>query len=159
MNFYFFLIAWVISRIQSKFTCSKCNNEMVGLDYIYDKESSVAISKSKRIYGGRQILQNKFKNPQEIYFEVFTSLKANLRCDNIVYDQTSFFHGYGWSLCYCPVCMTHHGWLFHPIDRYCDLEIENSHECKYRTKFFGIITDNVSFKEGNKKVFEQRVEL
>jgi hypothetical protein len=159
MNLFKIIFLILIARALNKFICNKCKKEVVDLQNIFDKETAAAISKSKKFYKGKQILLNKFKNPQDLFFEVFTASKTKLTCDTKIYDQTSFFHGYGWSVCYCPYCMTHHGWKFTPIGYYCDIEIEDRMDCRSRTEFYGVIIDELTFNETEKVVYEDKVEL
>jgi hypothetical protein len=86
-----------------------------------------------------------FKNPYGKYFEVITVSIANLNCDNIFHKEDSFYEGYLWSICICPKCGKHQGWLFIHDPQYCNLF--PSENCNERKPFYGIITDNLKPNE------------
>ena len=56
-------------------------------------------------------------------------------------EESSFFKGFSWRICTCPVCGVHHGCLFTPLDKHCDLiKALNKTICLKRRKFYGIVT-------------------
>lgn len=145
--FKYFLIAFCLiiiiksQREIDEILCSLCNHKIANSLFLTDEISKISIDSKKKYRFNRNILVHTFKNPQKIKFQVITTKKANLMCDRTEYEDSSFFEGFTWRICTCPICGSHHGWLFSPIDKFCDL-INNVNKtvCKERRKFYGLIT-------------------
>ena len=95
-----------------------------------------------------------FKNPHGKYFEIITVTQARLKCESNFHKEDSFYEGYLWTICLCPKCGIHQGWLFYPDIEYC--KFFPSDECKNRKPFYGIITDNLKPKQ---IYFSEKIEL
>lgn len=124
--------------------CSLCNHKITNSLFLTDEYSKTAIESKRKFRFNKNTLIHTFKNPQKIKFQVITTKKANLICDRTEYEDSTFFDGFTWRICTCPVCGSHHGWLFSPIDKFCEnVKSVNKTVCKERRKFYGLITTRI----------------
>jgi len=128
--------------------CSVCNHRITNSIFLIDQPTSTSITTKYDFRFNKNILIHTFKNPNGIKFQVITSKKANLTCEEYVFEEHSFFKFYKWRICYCPICGTHHGWQFSPSDRLCEKEKNmNKTECNAKKKFYGIVTTRLKDPE------------
>jgi len=143
---YFLISVYLIKIIKNhgkidEILCSFCNHKITNSLFLTNEYSKVALDSKMKFRFNKSILVHTFNNPQKIKFQVITTKKANLVCDRIEYEDSTFFDGFTWRICTCPVCGSHHGWLFSPIDGYCDnIKGLNKTVCSERRKFYGLIT-------------------
>lgn len=133
--------------------CSQCNHKITNSMFLIDQVTDQAVKSNQQYRFKKNILIHSFKNPQGLKFQVITSKKATLICDPVEYEEHSFFEGFTWRICSCPICGSHHGWLFSPLDKYCEnIKSLNKTICKARQKFYGLITTRIkdSQLEGEK---------
>jgi hypothetical protein len=139
MNIKYLILILLISITKSNDLNIYCTNDEMKISSL-----ELYISKNEKKNGN---IYDIFKNPYGKYFEIITVTEANLKCDNIFHREDSFYEGYLWSICVCPKCGKHQGWLFIPDIEYCNLF--PSDNCKNRKHFYGIITDNLKPKKVN----------
>jgi len=143
---YILLIIYFVSIIKSQkdndeIQCSICNHKITNSLFLIDEDSKSALESKRKVRFNRNVIIHSFKNPQKIKFQVITTKRANLICEENEYEESTFFEGFSWRICTCPVCGSHHGWLFSPILKYCDtIKNANKTRCKDRYKFYGLIT-------------------
>ena len=143
---YYLITIYLIAIINNhrevdEILCSLCNHKITNSLFLTDEHSKVSIDSKKKFRFNKSILVHSFKNPEKIKFQVITAKKANLICEKTEFDNSSFFEGFTWRVCTCPICGSHHGWLFVPIDKFCEtISYVNKTICKERRKFYGIIT-------------------
>jgi hypothetical protein len=113
-------------------------------------------SNFKGIYNRVNILTHTFKNPANIFFELFTTSESNLICEISDHEEFTFFPGYGWNSCVCPTCTTNHGWQFNPIRKHCENNPEIK-DCKSLKTFYGLSIENIDAK--HESFEEQKIEL
>ena len=54
-----------------------------------------------------------FANPHGIVFEIGCFRQVNgCGCTGAASDDFSWFAGYSWRVLFCPMCLTHLGWMF-----------------------------------------------
>lgn len=113
--------------------CRSCGHEILHPSAIIQVPSKVAHRQRNDTIAGRNgTLIQLFKNPDGAFFEVISATEANLTEVSKPSDLMTWFPGYHWTICVCPMCMKHVGWKYHAT----------SPERKPQS-FFGIILDNI----------------
>ncbi len=117
---FIFLFAFAITNYNCvDIRCRKCGNIIGDTNKLINQKTNKSLNSVKKLIFDKSVLHHTFKNPSNIYFEIFTLKEANLVCSNENIESYTFFPGYGWSMCVCPLCGEHHGWRFYPIEKYC----------------------------------------
>ncbi|XP_061178077.1 protein cereblon-like [Saccostrea echinata] len=112
--------------------CRNCGHEVVHPSHLIQIPSKLAHRQRNDTIGGQNgTLIQLFKNPDGVYFEVITTVKANVTETSQSSDLMTWFPGYLWTICVCPMCFKHLGWKY-----------ETTTENRPRS-FFGIILANV----------------
>ncbi|CAL1540198.1 unnamed protein product [Lymnaea stagnalis] len=93
------------------------------------------------ISNSNKVLIQLFKNPNDVYFELITSLESELESDTQKFATDSWFPGYSWSIAKCPKCGTHIGWSYHALAG--TIDSATSHV----TTFFGLILDKIMHED------------
>jgi hypothetical protein len=149
--FLFFIINTVIqlSLISSlEINCRKCGSKITDSSNLINHRSNQSINSFKKeIFTKSGVLTHTFKNPSNKYFELITAESSTLTCDKRGYEAHTFFPGYDWSICVCPVCSEHHGWMFSRIDKYCGAGEIDKGTCGEREFFFGLSVENLSHSD------------
>ncbi len=157
---YYFIIIYLLKIINSQrdfdeMVCSLCDHKISNSLFLTDEISNASIESKRKIRFNKNILVHTFKNPQKIKFQVITTKRANLICDEKEYEDNTFFEGFSWRICTCPVCGSHHGWLFSPIEGFCDyINNGNKTVCISRRKFYGIITTRLKDSQYNGEIID-----
>lgn len=145
----YFLIKSITNTILN---CNYCGNAFASTELYTNQQSSESLNKD------HQFNLKLFKSKQGKYFKVLTLSQANLQCQNTFYIQDSFFPGYMWAICLCPICKNHLGWMFYPDKTICSLKKDEYkvNKCKGRSLFYGVYIDNVK----NKAIsFNEKIEI
>jgi hypothetical protein len=142
---YFILFLFLIQAIHSQeIMCSICRAKIADSYNLVNVKSSVSLSSNfKNKFYKKKVLSHTFRNPHKILFEVVTVSEARLVCDHTVHEENSFFPGYGWKICMCPMCGNHHGWHFSPVKSHCQVEENDMETSMNRKPFYGLVTANL----------------
>lgn len=128
--------------------CKICGNEIGNSRQLIDMKSDVSLQSTKKFILGKNIMTHTFKNNHNNLFEIYTLQEANLLCQNISFEDNTFFRGYSWSMCQCGGCGIHQGWKFKPIEKYCEeiySEDSNNYMCIRKDEFYGLVLSNVKY--------------
>jgi hypothetical protein len=134
---------------EDEIKCSICNHSITNSNLLIEQASLNSLTTKFDFRFNKNILIHTFKNPNGVKFQVITSKKANLTCEENEFEEYSFFKSFKWRICYCPVCGTHHGWQFSPNDKLCE-KVKNNNDktqCKEMKKFYGIVTTRLKDPE------------
>ena len=130
--------------------CNQCHTKISENHFIKNIKSSASLtSKYKSKFYKKKVLSHTFRNPHNILFEVITVEEAALTCQNVIHDDTTFFPGFGWKICVCPVCGSHHGWHFSPTKKNCELE-KDIETCMNKNSFYGLVTSSLTSSHSEK---------
>jgi hypothetical protein len=122
----------------------RCNAKIAENYNLQNIKSSVSINSNlKNKFYKKKVLTHTFRNPHNILFEVVTISEAKLICDSTIHEEHSFFLGYGWKICRCPICGNHHGWHFSPLKNHCQIEENDKEKCMNRKPFYGLVIGNL----------------
>ena len=111
--------------------CSVCGSEITTTENSIVVESNTSIASTYTEENNSTVYRQVFQNPHGVVFELSTYTEATLQCESAVHYEDSFFSNYTWSICACPRCGTHQGWLFKSV-------IPSHHP----TSFYGVPTRN-----------------
>lgn len=141
----FFIFLFIIFSINTKeILCNRCQSKITeGYSLINIRSTASISSNFKKKFYNNKVLTHTFKNPHNILFEVITVSDAQLLCENMPHEESTFFPGYGWKICVCPVCGNHHGWHFSPILKHCQAEEKDIETCMNKKPFYGLVTNNL----------------
>ena len=92
--------------------CGACGHKIASTEDAVVVESSAAIATAYVEENSSTMYRQVFQNPHGVVFELSTYVDAALQCENAVHYDDSFFRNYTWSVCACPRCGAHQGWLF-----------------------------------------------
>ncbi|XP_048729819.1 protein cereblon-like [Ostrea edulis] len=93
--------------------CRNCGHEIIHPYHLIQMPSKLAHRQRNDTIGGRnETLIQLFKNPDGVYFEVITATKANVTETSQSSDLMTWFPGYIWTICVCPMCLKHIGWKY-----------------------------------------------
>ncbi|XP_041360952.1 protein cereblon-like [Gigantopelta aegis] len=93
--------------------CRHCGYDVASSSHILSVPSKLAHrQRNDTIAQNKGVLIQLFKNPQETYFEVIASSQAEVKIVGNAYSEDSWFPGYRWTICVCPRCNNHLGWVF-----------------------------------------------
>lgn len=151
-NIQLIFLLLIKSIINSILNCNHCGNKVASTESYIDQQSIEALNKNHQ--SNFQLFKSKYGK----YFTILTLSHTNLLCQNSMFIKDSFFPGYMWSICICPICNNHLGWMFYPDNTKCSLK-QNEYKrrkCEARSLFYGVIMDQVRNQSFN---FSEKIDL
>lgn len=141
----YLILTIIINRVETQeILCNRCQSKISEGYNLIDVKSTVSLNSNyKKIFFNKKVLVHTFKNPHKILFEVVTVSDANLLCDSTFHQDNSFFPGYDWKICICPICGNHHGWHFTPDLKNCQPREIDLNTCRNKKSFYGLVTNDI----------------
>ncbi len=135
----------MINEIKSiQVNCRHCHSKITDTKNLIDVKSTQSINSfHKEAFAKQEVLTHTFRNPSNNFFELVTAASTSLSCYDEAYETHTFFPGYAWSVCVCPMCGQHHGWLFTRIDKYCGTGELDRGTCGVQKQFYGLSVENL----------------